>query len=148
MQYQEVKLGRIFVMRMEHGDVIPDDIEKFAKEQNICSAIVYFLGGAETGSKVVVGPEHGTESKPKPCIMELWGVSEAVGIGTIFLNEEGLPKLHLHSAFGRKGDTVTGCTREGVKVWQIGEVILFELLGTNAQRKVDPKTGFELLELE
>lgn len=148
MQYREAKLGRIFVMRLEHGDQIPDHIEQFAKEQNISSAIVHFLGGADTGSKVVTGPVDGTAVKPKTYVMDLLGVSEAVGVGTIFLDEEGKPKLHLHSAFGRKGNTVTGCTREGVKVWQIGEVIIFELLETKAQRKLNPKTGFEVLELE
>ncbi|NLC77936.1 MAG: DUF296 domain-containing protein [Clostridia bacterium] len=148
MQYQEAKPGRIFVLRLEHGESLPDVIEQFAREQNISRALVHFLGGADTGSKVVVGPEDGAATKPKPCVTGLWGTSEAVGIGTVFPNEDGLPKLHLHAAFGRKGDTITGCTREGVQVWQIGEVIILELLETKAQRKVDPKTGFELLELE
>lgn len=148
MQYQEAKLGRVFVLRLEHGDAIPDIIEQFAGEQNINRAVVHFLGGADTGSKIVVGPEDGTKLDGKIFITELLGVSEAVGLGTIFPDEEGRPKLHLHSAFGRQRDTITGCTREGVQVWQIGEVIIWELLGTCAKRKADPKTGFELLHLE
>lgn len=148
MQYQEAKLGRIFVLRLEHGDVIPDVVEQFAREQNISRAIVHYLGGADTGSKVVVGPEDGTKLRPKIITTELSGVSEGVGMGTIFPDEEGLPKLHLHSAFGRQRETITGCTREGVQVWQIGEIIVFELLNTSAKRKFDPKTGFELLDLE
>ncbi|EGW37720.1 DNA-binding protein [Desulfosporosinus sp. OT] len=44
-------------------------------------------------------------------------------------------------------DTVTGCTRECVTIWHIGEVIIFELKNSSARRKVDPNTGFELLEL-
>lgn len=148
MRYQEAKLGRIFVLRLEHGDRIPDVIEQFAREHKINRALVHFLGGADAGSKVVVGPEDGAAIKPKPCVTELEGTSEAVGLGIVFPNEEGLPKMHLHSAFGRKGTTIAGCTREGVKVWQIGEVIIVELLETTAQRKVDPTTGFELLELE
>ncbi|KAF1085312.1 hypothetical protein SPSYN_01448 [Sporotomaculum syntrophicum] len=96
---------------------------------------------------MVVGPEDGNAPKPRKMVTELLGTSEAMGIGTLFINEEGLPKLHMHSAFGRNRDTVTGCTREGVIIWHIGEVVIFELLNSTAFRKVDPGTGFELLEL-
>ncbi|SPF40842.1 hypothetical protein SBF1_2360016 [Candidatus Desulfosporosinus infrequens] len=72
-------------------------------------------------SKVVVGPEDGTAEKPRPMVTELLGTSEAVGIGTLFINEDQVLKLHLHSAFGRNRDTVTGCTREGVMIWHIGD---------------------------
>jgi len=148
MKYSEAKTGRIFVLRLEHGDKIPDVIEEFAAVQKIKSAIVHFLGGADAGSKVVVGPEDGTASKPRPMVTELSGTSEAVGMGTMFINVAGIPKLHLHAAFGRGRDTVTGCTREGVLVWHIGEAVIFELLNTTAVRRIDPGTGFELLEIE
>ncbi len=135
-------------MRLEQGDKIPEAIESFAREQGVAGAMVFFLGGAERGSKVVVGPEEGTEKgRPIGMITELTGVSESVGFGTLFKNEEGLPRLHLHSAFGREGKTVTGCSREGVEIWRIGEVVLMEILDTAAVRKVDPQSGFELLEL-
>ena len=148
MKYSEANLGRIFVLRLEHGDRIPDIIEEFAANQQINAAVLHFLGGADTDSKIVVGPEDGTASKPRPMVTELLGTSEAVGMGTLFLNEAGVPKLHLHSAFGRNRETVTGCTREGVKVWHIGEVVLYELLNTTAKRRIDPETGFELLEVD
>jgi len=38
-----------------------------------------------------------------------------------------------------------GCVRNGVKVWHVLEVIIFELTGTTASRIKDPLTGFELL---
>jgi len=148
MKYSEANLGRIFILRLEHGDRIPDIIEEFARNQQINSAIVHFLGGVDKDSKIVVGPEDGTASKPRPMVTELLGTSEAVGVGTIFLDEADNPKLHLHSAFGRSRETVTGCTREGIKIWHIGEVIIFELLNTIAKRKIDSGTGFELLEIE
>ena len=148
MKYSEAKLGRIFILRLEHGDKIPDVIEEFAADHQIRSAVVHFLGGADTNSKVVVGPEDGTAPKPRPMVTELLGTSEAIGMGTLFINEEGMPRLHLHSAFGRNRETVTGCTREGVMVWHIGEAVIFELLDTTAKRRIDPGTGFELLEME
>ena len=147
MKYAESKPGRIFVLRLEQGDRIPGVLENFAASQNIRSALVFYLGGAEESSRVVVGPEEGTAKKPVPMVTGLPGVSEALGVGTIFVNQEGQPKLHLHSAFGRNRETVTGCTREGVDIWRIGEVVIMELTSCPAQRKVDPETGFELLDL-
>lgn len=147
MKYTQAKLGRIFILRLEHGDRLPDTIENFAKDHEIESATLFFIGGTDQNSKVVVGPEDGTAKKPIPTIIGLPGVSESVGIGTIFLNEEKLPKLHLHSAFGRQEQTVTGCTREGISIWHIGEVIILELTNCSARRKIDPMTGFELLEV-
>ncbi len=147
MKHTEAKLGRVFVLRLEHGDRLPDTLEEFAKSHQIGSAVVLFLGGADQNSKVVVGPEDGTAKKPVPAVLDLPGVSESVGIGTIFCGEDKVPKLHLHSAFGRREQTVTGCTREGVSIWQIGEVIIMELTGCSAQRRINPDTGFELLEV-
>lgn len=147
MKYSEANLGRIFILRLEHGDKLPNIIEEFATTHQIESAILYFLGGADKDSKVVVGPEDSTAQKPRPMVTNLLGTSEAVGIGTLFINEERIPKLHLHSSFGRNRETVTGCTREGVIIWHIGEVVIFELINTSAQRKIDMETGFELLDL-
>lgn len=148
MKYAEGRTGRIFILRLEQGDRIPEAIEGFAAEKGIEVAMVFFLGGAERGSKVVVGPEEGTErGRPIGMITALTGISESVGFGTLFKNEEGFPRLHLHSAFGRERETVTGCTREGVEIWQIGEMVLMEILDTLAVRKLDPQSGFELLEL-
>ena len=147
MKYSEAGVGRIFVLRLEHGDRIPDIIEEFADNHQVNGALVFFLGGAEKDSKVIVGPKDGEEAKPVPMVTLLKDVSEALGVGTLFLDQQGKPKLHLHSAFGRGRYTVTGCTRQGVAVWKIGEVVMLELTGSSACRKVDPETGFELLDI-
>ncbi len=148
MKYTKANLGRIFVLRLENGDIIPDVIEKFAEEQQIKSAIVHFIGGADQDSKVVVGADDHEDSSPQPIITDLAGISESVGVGTLFVNEKDKPVLHLHSAFGRKRETITGCTRKGVNIWNIGEVVIQELIDLQARRKIDPETGFELLEIE
>lgn len=69
-------------------------------------------------------------------------------MGTLFTNEQGIPRLHMHSAFGRNTGTITGCTREGITTWHIGEVVIIELLTDKALRKINPGNGFELLEIE
>jgi len=147
LEFTEAKLGRVFILRLHQGQRIHEVIEEFAAKKQVLSALCFFLGGAEDKSKVVVGPKNGSALPPEPMITLLKGVHEACGIGTIFTNEEGKPKLHMHTSFGRKDNTVTGCVRMGVDVWQIGEVVILELKGSSAKRAKNKETGFEFLEV-
>ena len=146
MEFTEAQLGRIFILRLHQNETLHQVIEKFASEKHISSALCFFLGGAEDKSKVVVGPKDGNTMPPQPMITLLSGVHEGCGVGTIFTNEAGLPKLHMHASFGRKDNTITGCVRMGVAVWQIGEVVILELAGGSAKRVQNKGTGFEFLE--
>jgi len=146
MQFAEVKLGRLFVLRLHDGDRIPDVVEAFAAEKTVFMALCFFLGGTKENSQVVVGPKNGYALPPEPMITILEGIYEACGVGTIFPDETEKPKLHMHTSFGRKEKTVTGCVRMGIEVWQIGEVVIIELTGATAHRAKDKKTGFEFLE--
>jgi len=146
MEYTEAKQGRIFILRLHQNEILHETIEKFAKEKQVYSALCFFLGGSDDQSKGVVGPKDGKAMPPQPTITLLKGVHEGVGVGTIFADEAGAPKLHMHASFGRNDNAVTGCVRMGVQVWQIGEVVIMELLGSSAKRQKDHKTGFEFLE--
>ena len=146
MDFTEAQLGRIFVLRLHQNETLHQVIEKFAAEKQVASALCFFLGGAEDKSKVVVGPKDGNAMPPQPMITLLRGVHEGCGIGTIFTDEAGLPKLHMHASFGRNDNTITGCVRMGVAVWQIGEVVILELTGGSAKRAQNKETGFEFLE--
>lgn len=148
MQFTEAKLGRVFVLRLHDGDRLPDVLESFAAEKNISSGLCFFLGGAKENSRVVVGPKDCSDLPPEPMVTLLEGVHEACGVGTIFANEKGKPKLHMHTSFGRSESTVTGCIRLGVEVWQIGEVVVLELTGAIAHRAKNKETGFEFLEIK
>ncbi len=148
MQFTEAKIGRIFIVRLHDNDHLPDALENFAEKQKVNSALCFFLGGAKEKSRVVVGPKDGNVFPPEPMTTLLKGVHEACGIGTIFVNEEVKPKLHMHAAFGRNNETITGCVRMGVDVWQIGEVVMLELAEAVAQRSKSEKTGFEFLEIK
>ena len=148
MRFSTARMGRIFVIRLEDGEVLHETIERFAEEQGIRAAMLMIVGGADEGSKLVVGPEKGRAVPVNPMTHVLADVHEIAGTGTLFPDEEGKPVLHMHLACGREGSTVTGCVRTGVKIWQIGEVILFELIDTPAIRKVDPRLGFKLLSPE
>ena len=145
MKYSEAKLGRVFVIRLEDGEIVHEVIEAFAAKQSIQAASLIILGGADKGSKLVVGPENGRSSPIVPMEYILDNVREVAGTGTIFPDQDGKPLLHLHMACGRNSSTVTGCIRKGVKVWHVMEVILFELTDTPARRLTDTATGFKFL---
>lgn len=145
MKYSEAKQGRIFVVRLEDGEILHEVIEEFARQKKITAASLIIVGGAREGSKLVVGPEDPDATPVVPMEYILDNVCEIVGTGTIFPDEDGKPILHMHISGGRLDSTISGCIRNGVKIWQVAEIILFELTKTLACRKPDPKTGFKLL---
>ncbi len=145
MKYSQAKPGRIFVIRLEDGDILHEEIEKFAKVKKIKVASMIVIGGADIGSQLVVGPEKGREETIVPQIHELDNVHEVAGTGTIFPNQAGDPILHMHMACGRNNSTITGCVRNGVRVWQVMEIILHELVDSSGVRRKDEVTGFDLL---
>jgi predicted DNA-binding protein with PD1-like motif len=145
MKYSLATQGRVFVLRLEDGDVVHEVIEAFAMEQGVGAASMIILGGADTGSILTTGP---LQDRATPIVAQtkvLESVHEVTGTGTLFPDESGTPVLHLHMALGRGGATLTGCVRNGVRVWHIMEVVLYELLGSSAVRRNDPVTGFDLL---
>ncbi|MDD4874487.1 MAG: DNA-binding protein, partial [Dehalococcoidales bacterium] len=142
----EGKIGRVFVIRLEDGDVVPECIESFAREYKISVGQLIMLGGIGSG-EVVVGPRRSDEMPPEPMLLPLDGAHEVVGAGTIVPDEKGEPVVHIHAALGRAGKTTTGCLRPGVNTWLVGEVIIYEILGTNAVRITDKKSGIKLLNM-
>ncbi|MBN1762531.1 MAG: DNA-binding protein [Methanomicrobia archaeon] len=146
MKYSEANQGRTFILRLEDGEVLHETIEAFAIEHSINAAAVIAVGGADEGSTLVVGPEHGRSEVITPMEHILDDVHEIAGVGTIFPDKDGKPVLHMHIAGGRNDRAVTGCVRRGVKVWHILEVVLFELADSSARRVLDDQLGFELLE--
>jgi predicted DNA-binding protein with PD1-like motif len=145
MRYSQAKQGRIFILRLEDGDVVHEVLEKFAREHSVKAAALIIIGGADKGSKLVVGPQEGRSTPVVPMELVLENVHEVAGTGTIFPDEAGDPVLHMHMACGRESATVTGCVRRGVNVWYVMEVVLIELVDTGAVRVLDNETGFKLL---
>jgi len=145
MKYSEAKPGRTFVIRLEDGDILHESIESFALEKDIKAAALIVLGGADKESKLIVGPKEGRSEKIVPLEQLLAEVNEVTGTGTIFPDEEGSPTLHMHIACGHEDKTVTGCVRRGVKVWHIMEVVLWELTGSTAVRRLEENLVFKLL---
>jgi predicted DNA-binding protein with PD1-like motif len=144
MRYSEAKTGRNFILRLEDGEILHEVVEKFAADHQIRAAKLMVVGGVDKGSRLVVGPRESRAEKIEPMEIVLEDAHEVTGFGTIFLNEDGLPVSHIHISCGRGERVITGCARRGVKVWLVLEVIITELLGTEAKRVKDCN-GFELL---
>jgi predicted DNA-binding protein with PD1-like motif len=145
MKYSQARPGRIFVIRLEDGDIVHEKIEAFAKDNEIKAASLIILGGADDKSILTTGPEQGRAETIIPHEHILDNVHEVSGTGTLFPNEKGDPILHMHMACGRGSKSVTGCVKSKVKVWHVMEVIVNELVGSTGVRKKDPVTGFDLL---
>ena len=145
MRYSQARQGRIFVVRLEDGDVVHEQIEALAAREGVRAAVLVAVGGLDRGSRLVVGPRNGRAAVIEPMGYLIDNVHEIVGTGTLFPDDEGQPVLHMHMACGRKGNTVTGCIRTGVRVWHVLEVIMFELLDSTGVRIFDEDVGFKLL---
>lgn len=145
MKYSEARQGRVFVLRLEDGEIVHEVIEQFAKDQDIRAASLVIVGGADDGSRLVVGPKKDRGLPLNPIKLQLEHAHEITGTGTLFRDDQDIPLLHMHMSCGRKDQSITGCIREGVKVWHIMEVVLFELLDCSAQRLVEEPLGLKLL---
>ncbi|MCK7494582.1 MAG: DUF296 domain-containing protein [Comamonadaceae bacterium] len=56
MQYSEGNLGRVFVLRMDHGEDLIASLQKFVREKKIESCMALFMGALVDG-RAVTGPE-------------------------------------------------------------------------------------------
>ncbi len=98
------------------------------------------------GSRLVVGPEGCQREAIVPLVHTLTGIQEVLAVGTLFPDAQGEPVLHLHAATGREGAATVGCSRAGVEVWLVGEVVILEILGTQGCRRPEAPSGFSLLQ--
>jgi predicted DNA-binding protein with PD1-like motif len=145
MEYSEAREGRVFILRLEHGEIVHEQIEAFAREQSIGAAKVLVVGGAAPGSTLIAGTESARRVPLAPIRHVLDGVHDVAGTGTIFPDEAGYPVLHMHVSCGRGGASVTGCVREGLKVWLVMEAVITEIIQSSAVRVLDETTGIKLL---
>ncbi|MCF7855108.1 MAG: DNA-binding protein [Candidatus Pacebacteria bacterium] len=148
MQYQRVEQGRVWVVRLETGEVLHEQIEAIARREEIQAAVCFALGGAAGKSRIVTGPENPDISEIVPQVLELQNVHETVAVGTIFPDETGAPVVHMHGVFGRGEEAHAGCVRTGVITWLVNEIVILELTHCTAYRKRDADSGLELLAID
>jgi uncharacterized protein len=146
MKACEGKIGRVFVIRLEDGDKIPQCIESFAKQHGISTGQVILVGGVASG-QIVSGPRYSDRMPPEPMLLPVDSVHEVLGVGVLAPEKDGNPVLHIHGALGRAGQTMMGCFRPGLSTWLVGEVIIYEITDVQVQRLTDKRSGFELLQV-
>ena len=144
MKVTEGRIGRVFILRLEDGDIVPDSIEKFVQDNGIEVGHVTLLGGIKKGN-IVVGPRNMEELPPVKMTYPINDAYEIVASGLIAPDEKKKPGLHIHGVLGRAGKSICGCLREGVETWLVGEAIIYEIIGANVKRILDDKSGFVLL---
>jgi predicted DNA-binding protein with PD1-like motif len=147
MRYSEGSLGRVFVLRLDDGEPLNKTVEEFAREHGVVRGMAFYVGGGAGGTKMVVGPDASRTDVVIPLYHALEAPAETFAFGTLFPDEAGEPVLHMHAACGREGEATVGCTRAGLEAWLIGEIVLVEITGIAGERRVDPWSGFGLLEL-
>ena len=139
MEYSKGSIGRVFTVRIDHGDDLLYELENLAKKEDIRSAMFVLLGAVREAN-LVVGPKE-NKVPPETQWVNLNDVHEVIGVGNIFF-EQDEPKIHLHSAAGRGMDPVVGCLRGKSEIFMVVEVFILEITGISASRMFDEKKGF------
>ncbi|MBR2255285.1 MAG: DNA-binding protein [Candidatus Methanomethylophilaceae archaeon] len=148
MRSAELRTGRVFVLKLDEGEVLNEVVESFCRDNGIVRATVSAVGGASDSSILVVGPELPIRDRISPQTCSPDGPCELTAFGTVFPDSDGNPVMHMHGSLGRSGGSVTGCFRKGVVVWLTMEVVVTELLGEGPARTAsDPRLDGKLLEI-
>lgn len=139
MEYAKGKIGRVFLVRVDHGDDLILELTKLAELEHVESAFFTLLGALKTG-KLVTGPKESMRP-PDPLWSGFEDTHEILGVGNIFMENEK-PKIHLHLGAGREDSVNVGCLRGKSEVFMVVEVFIFEIEGFSARRILDSQQGF------
>ncbi len=139
MEYVKGRIGRVFTVRVDHGDDLILELIKLAELEHIESAVLILLGALKEG-KLVTGPKENIRP-PEIVWSGFDDAHEILGVGDIFL-EDGKPKIHLHVGTGRGDSVKLGCLRGENKVFMVVEAFILELEGISARRITDKEQGF------
>ncbi len=142
MEYRTARIGRVFVIRFDHGDDVLAGIDRLVREERIKGAWFHLFGGI-IDAEVVTGPKEPV-MPPEPVWDRVEGAHEVVGLGSVFW-EEKTPRIHCHTIFGHHGTTLCACTRRRAKVYLIVEAYLVELTDCEAGRPWFAEGGFNRL---
>ena len=141
MQYAEGKPGRIFLLRIDHGEDLVRTLRDFATDHNVTCGYVRFIGALLSG-QIVTGPEKPV-LPPDPHFESFSGGWEVVGMATITPGEDG-PRLHLHASIGKEDRVLTGCLRGTITTYIIVEAVITEITGIEMSMEKDSLTGLVL----
>jgi hypothetical protein len=114
MKATEGKIGRVFIVRLEDGDVLPKCIEKFAADNKICVGQVIMLGGI--GSDRWSSARGGLMKCRRMRVVPRNG-RKKLSARVRFPDENGKPEVICMLRWAG-GKTTTVCQKPGVRhVW-------------------------------
>lgn len=145
MQYKSGNIGRVLLVRFDHGDDILEKLKELSEKEDIHLATVTLLGALEEAT-IVCGPKK-NEIPPEPVVLSFDDGREVLGIGTL-IKRKGSIHPHIHGSFGKAQEALTGCMRKDCRTFITVEALITEIVGIGAQRKKDEKTGIELLSFD
>ena len=145
MQYSEGRIGRVFMIRIDDGEDLLEELRRFAERMGVKTGVIQFLGALRQG-RMVTGPEEPV-IPPVPHWEEYSDGWEIIGFATLYPGDNG-PAIHVHASLGKGRDTKTGCLRERAETYLVVEAVLTEYVGIAAQRVHDEKTGLHLPALD
>src|SRR4030042_1916950 len=126
MEYVVGQVGRVVVARLFEGEDLHACVEKVARDEDIRSAAVLVTGGFRA-AEVVVGPKQ-EQPQIEPRFQPFAGPGEALGVGTLYWDEAG-PKLHVHAAIGKDGQSLIGCAPRQTRTFLVLEGTIIEIAG-------------------
>jgi hypothetical protein len=132
------------LLKFEDKDDLLSEIKRVATTEKIKVGTIMLLGGMRSAG-LVSGPKKAV-IPPEPMWINFDDGREVLGFGTLFWKDDD-PVLHLHGAIGREQETITGCIRKESSVYLVIEAVITEILGIDARKTVDKKTGMVMLEL-
>ncbi len=114
MQYRQGNLGRVLVVKIEHGDDLNAELKNLARSENIRAGVLMAIGALKLAA-VVTGPLEPV-IPPEPNWRHFDDGREIIGIGTLFWDEQE-PLLHLHAAIGKGDSSLMGCVRQETETY-------------------------------
>ena len=138
MDYRKGSIGRLFVVRIDHGEDLLGELTGLAVKEDI-KAGYFIMLGAMGGAELVTGPKEKVVP-PTPIWHGFDDAREVIGVGNIF-RENGKPKIHLHGAVGNSENLTMGCIRKKTEVFMVVEVMIMEI-DIAAERINDEVVGY------
>ncbi len=130
--------ARTFILRMERGDMLKEEIGKLCMDEHIRDAVI--LSGIATFDHVNIQMTNSIEYPIGYVVHHLDEPLELASLdGTIIQGEP-----HIHGVIGNGNHSWAGHLLDGCKILYLGEIVIQELLSEGLNRKPD-KNGVLLI---
>lgn len=136
MEYR--KLGDTYLVRLDRGEEILEQVEALARRENIALASVQALGAVD---RFTVGVYDTARKQYKA--NEFAGAFEIVSLVGTIDQMDGQFYAHLHMSAGDSQGSVYGGHLNEARISATCEMVVRELPG-RVDRKKDPQTGLNL----